>query len=174
MTVNKIKQIAINDRLIGLIGLDDAVKMITADYEGLTDNEIQIRLLELVSVDNYIPVNARDAYGQAMLREFKMAQGLAVHPEISSGLTITILGMGCARCNQLESDIRDLLSEMKIAADLRHITDLQEIARYGVMGSPALVINNIVLSAGEVPSKAKIRQWIIEAHDPPDRTDKQT
>jgi len=47
----------------------------------------------------------------------------------------------------LESDVRDLLSEMKITADLRHITDLKEIARYGVMGAPALVVNNKVVSA---------------------------
>ena len=77
--------------------------------------------------------------------------------------------MGCARCSQLEDDVRNLLSEMKIAADLRHITEVKEIARYGVLGSPALVINNKVVSVGEVPPKSKIRQWIIEACNPPNR-----
>ena len=71
---------------------------------------------------------------------------------------------GCTRCSQLESDVRDILSEMGIAADLRHITDFKEIARYGVMNSPALVINIKVVAAGEVPPKSKIRQWITEAH----------
>ncbi|OGP68042.1 MAG: hypothetical protein A2W27_03550 [Deltaproteobacteria bacterium RBG_16_44_11] len=75
--------------------------------------------------------------------------------------------MGCARCSQLEDNVRNLLSEMKIAADLRHITDFKEIASYGVLGSPALVINNKVVSVGEVPPKSKIRQWIIEAYNPP-------
>jgi hypothetical protein len=79
------------------------------------------------------------------------------------------LGMSCARCSQLENDVRDLLSEMKIAANLHHITNLKEIAHYGLLGSPALVINNKVLSVGEVPPKSKIRQWIIEAYNPPDK-----
>lgn len=61
------------------------------------------------------------------------------------------------------------MSEMKIAADLRHITDFKEIAHYGVLGSPALVINNKVVSVGEVPPKSKIRQWIIEAYNPPNK-----
>ncbi|KFO66530.1 hypothetical protein ER57_17000 [Smithella sp. SCADC] len=82
---------------------------------------------------------------------------------------MAVLGIGCTRCHQLENDVRDLLSEMKIAADLHHITDLKEIAQYGVLGSPALVINNKVMSVGEVPPKSKIRQWIIEAYNPSDK-----
>jgi hypothetical protein len=53
-----------------------------------------------------------------------------------------VLCIGCARCNQLENDVRDLLSEMKIAAKLDHVTDTKEIAQYGLLGSPALIINN--------------------------------
>ena len=74
--------------------------------------------------------------------------------------------MGCARCTQLESDVRDVLSEMAIAADLYNITDLQEISRYRLMGEPALVINGKVVSVGEVPAKSQIRQWIIESDKP--------
>lgn len=171
MVENKIKQIIINDRLIGLVGLDDAIKM-AESHKGRSDDEIQKYLLEMISVNNYIPSAARDAYGHAVLREFKIAQCLPVEPESSYGLRIAVLGMGCTRCNRLESDIRDILSEMKIAADLRHITDFKEIARYGVMGSPALVINNKVLSVGEVPPKSKIRQWIIETLNLHDNTNK--
>jgi hypothetical protein len=172
MDEDKIKQIIINDRLIGIIGLDDAIKKAAEDYKGLTDNEIQTKLLEMISASNYIPVTARDAYKQSVLREFKRAQGLSVEPETAHGVTIVVLGMGCTRCNQLESDVRDLLSEMKIAADLQHITDIKEISRYGVMGSPALVINKKVLSVGEVPPKSKIRQWIINAHKQQDNLHK--
>jgi hypothetical protein len=77
--------------------------------------------------------------------------------------------MSCARCSQLEDDVRNLLSEMKIAANLHHVTDLKEIAQYGLLGSPVLVINNKVLSVGEVPPKSKIRQWIIEAYNQPEK-----
>jgi hypothetical protein len=168
MVEDNIKQIIINDCMIGIIGLDDAINKTAENCKGLTDNEIQKNLLEMISVNNYIPVTARDAYGLAALREFKIAQGISVEPETAQGLTIAVLGIGCTRCNQLASDIRDLLSEMKIAADLQHITDIKEISRYGVMGSPALVINKKVLSIGEVPPKSKIRRWIIDAHNQQD------
>ena len=168
MSESEIKQIMINDRLIGLVGLEAAIKQTAKSQSGKTDLEIQNILLEGVSADNYIPAAARSAYGRALLRAFKIAQGLSVEPENRHGLTIAVLGRGCTRCSQLESDIRDVLSEMGIAADLRHVTDLKEIASYGVMGSPALVINNKVVAAGEVPPKSKIRQWIIEANSSTD------
>lgn len=163
MPKTEIKQVMINGKLIGISGLDEAINEIAGIQSGLGDDEVQKRLLELISLHNYIPSNTREAYGKAILREFKIAQGLPVASEYVSGLRIAVLGMGCARCSQLESDVRDILSEMKIAADLRHVTDVKEIASYGVTGSPALVINNKVVSVGEVPPKSKIRLWITES-----------
>jgi len=163
MAEDEIRQVMIQGRLIGIVGLDDVIMKTAQTLQGSTDEEIQNSLLEAVSINNYIPATAREAYGRALLREFKIAQNLPVEQDSFNGLIIAVLGTGCARCSQLESDVRDLLSEMKITADLRHITDLKEIARYGVMGAPALVVNNKVVSAGEVPPKSKIRQWIIDA-----------
>jgi small redox-active disulfide protein 2 len=163
MAEDQIRQIMINNRLIGIVGLADAIKRATQTQAGKTASEIQEFLLQTISSTNYIPASARESYGHAILRQFNIAQGLPVEPETAPGLTIAVLGMGCARCSQLESDVRDILSELKIAADLRHITDFQEIASYGAMGSPALVINNRVVAAGEVPPKSKIRQWITES-----------
>lgn len=44
-----------------------------------------------------------------------------------------------------------------------HISDVREIGKYGVMGAPALVINNKIVSVGTTPDKKKIRQWLEEA-----------
>lgn len=165
MAKDEIKQITINGHLVGLIGLDNIIKRTAETNLGKSDEDIKNILLSEIAVNNYVPPAAQDAYGHALLREFKIAQGLFVSEESSHGLHIAILGMDCARCNQLEDDVRDLLSEMKIAADLHHITDLKEIEHYGLLGSPALVINNKVLSGGEVSPKSKIRQWIIEAYN---------
>ena len=169
MAEKEIKQIMINGRLVGIVGLEDAINKIAPIYKGKSDEEIKNCLLQEIFTDNYVPPAAIEAYGHALLREFKIAQGLPVTEENIHGLNIAVLGMGCARCNQLEDDVRNLLAEMKIAANLFHITDFKEIARYGVLGSPALVINNKVVSVGEVPPKSKIRQWIIEAYNPPDK-----
>ena len=166
MAKNEIKQIMINDHLVGIVGLDDIIKKTAETQRGKSDDDIKKILLSEIAVNNYVPSKARDVYGHALLREFKLAQGIPVDEEPSQGLNIAVLGTGCARCSQMENDIRDLLSEMKIAANLHHITDLKEIAHYGLLGFPALVINNKVLSVGEVPPKSKIRQWIIEAYSP--------
>lgn len=162
MTEDAIKQIMINGRLVGIVGLCDAINKIKMQTG--SDEEIKNNLLKDISVNNYIPDSARDAYGNALLREFKISQGMSVDEEPLQGLNIEVVGLGCARCDQLEKDVRDLLSEMKIAAGLRHVSDIKEIARYNLLGAPALVINNKVVSVGEVPPKSKIRQWIIEAY----------
>jgi len=164
MVEDNIKQIMINGRMVGIVGLEDAIKKINP--QSVSDEEIKKSMLKDISINNYVPSSARDAYANALLREFKIVQGLPVAEEPVSGLNIEVVGVGCARCYQLENDVRDLLSEMNIAAGLRHVSDIKEIARYKLLGSPALVINNKVVSVGEVPPKSKIRQWIIEAYSP--------
>lgn len=57
----------------------------------------------------------------------------------------------------------DMLKEVAVTADLEHVRDMKEIASYGVMGSPALVINRKVKSMGSVPSKSKLKDLILEA-----------
>jgi hypothetical protein len=164
MDENNIKQIMINGHMVGIVGFDDVIKKINPQTQ--SDEEIKNNLLKDISLNNYIPSSARDAYGNALFREFKIAHGLPVAEEPVQGLNIEVVGMGCARCDQMENDVRDLLSEMKIAAGLRHVSDIKEIARYKLLGSPALVINNKVVAVGEIPPKSKIREWIIEAYNP--------
>jgi hypothetical protein len=164
MVEDNVKQFMINGQMVGIVGLDEAIKKVNTQNNN--DEEIKIFLLKEISANNYVPSCAQDAYANALLREFKIAQGLPVAEEPVQGLNIEVVGMGCARCNELENDVRDLLSEMNIAAGLRHVSDIKEIARYKLLGSPALVINNKVVSVGEVPPKSKIREWIIEAYHP--------
>lgn len=166
MSINEIKQVMINGRLIGIAGMDAAIKEVAKLPKDLGDEEIAARLFEIISLNNYIPAKMREAYQKALLREFKIERGLPTAAEDIPGLRIGVLGMGCARCTQLEADVRDVLSEMAIAADLYNITDLQEISRFRLMGEPALVINGKVVSVGEVPAKSQIRQWILESDKP--------
>lgn len=164
MDKDKLTQIIIDGRLVGIVRLEDAIKNICT-CPG-TEEEIKINLLKEISINNYVPSSAHDAYGKALLREFKIAKGIPVAEESARGLNIEVVGMGCARCDELQNDVRDILSEMRIAAGLRHVTDIKEIASYKLLGSPALVINKKIVSVGEVPPKSKIRQWITEAFNP--------
>jgi len=161
MAEDNIKQIMINGHLVGIVGLCDAIQKINRPDK--SEEEIKNFLLKEISLNNYVPSSARDVYANALLREFKIANGLPVAEESVPGLKIEVVGMGCARCDQLEKDVRDLLSEMQIAASLRHVHDIREIASYHLLGSPALVINDKVVAVGEVPPKSQIREWIIKA-----------
>ncbi|MBU4318126.1 MAG: thioredoxin family protein [Proteobacteria bacterium] len=78
-------------------------------------------------------------------------------------MEIKVLGQGCVRCRQLEQDVMAVLSEMKLEADVEHIKEIQDIASYGVLGLPGLVINGVVKAAGSIPPKAKLKEWIAAA-----------
>jgi len=64
--------------------------------------------------------------------------------------TIKILGSGCKNCVTLAENVKVALDEMKIAANVVKVTDLGEITGYGIMSTPALVINEKVVSYGKV------------------------
>jgi small redox-active disulfide protein 2 len=68
----------------------------------------------------------------------------------SEGASVKILGSGCARCNQLEAATRDALQQLGMDAAIDHITDFSQIAAYGVMTTPALVVDGKVVSYGKV------------------------
>jgi small redox-active disulfide protein 2 len=66
------------------------------------------------------------------------------------GASIKILGSGCAKCNALEKATKAALEELKMDTAIDHLTDFAEIAAYGVMTTPALVVDGKVVSSGKV------------------------
>ena len=65
-------------------------------------------------------------------------------------LTIKVLGSGCKNCITLADNVRKALDEMKLEAEIIKVTDFAEITEYGVMSTPALVVNETVVSYGKV------------------------
>ena len=65
---------------------------------------------------------------------------------------IKILGSGCARCNALEMNTRLALRQLGMKDAIGHVTDFKEIAAYGVMSTPALVVDGKLASYGRVLS----------------------
>jgi small redox-active disulfide protein 2 len=63
---------------------------------------------------------------------------------------VKILGSGCKNCITLGENVKAALEEMKVTADIIKVTDFGEITRYGVMSTPALVVNEKVVSYGKV------------------------
>ena len=77
-------------------------------------------------------------------------------------MNVKVLGMGCARCRDLERRVRNILAETGLAADVEKVEDVQKIMTYRIMATPALVINGAVKSAGRIPSVEEIKNWLKE------------
>ncbi|MCI0471240.1 MAG: thioredoxin family protein [Candidatus Aminicenantes bacterium] len=75
-------------------------------------------------------------------------------------MEIKILGTGCPRCKEVEKRTIDTVAEMKIAVDIEKVTDIKKIMEYKILGTPGLVINGKVKSAGRIPSKEDIKKWL--------------
>lgn len=72
-------------------------------------------------------------------------------------LKVEILGKGCKKCHQLEANVREAIANLKIDAEVTHITDPLEIAQRGVMTTPALAVNGTVVSKGQVLPSEQIQ-----------------
>jgi small redox-active disulfide protein 2 len=75
---------------------------------------------------------------------------------------IEILGTGCAKCNKLEELSKQAADEMPIAYEVSKVKEINKIMEYGVMITPALVVNGEVKSAGKLPSLDEIKMLIID------------
>ena len=73
---------------------------------------------------------------------------------------VKVLGSGCAKCNALESAVRSALEELGMDTTIDHVTDFGQIAAYGVMSTPALVVDGKVVSYGKVLSKDEAKAII--------------
>lgn len=68
----------------------------------------------------------------------------------TEGAGVKVLGSGCAKCNQLEAATKAALEQLGMDATIDHVTDFSKIAAYGVMSTPALVVDGKVVSYGKV------------------------
>lgn len=68
----------------------------------------------------------------------------------TGGASVKILGAGCVKCNQLEANALEALKTLGMDTAIDHITDFTRIAAYGVMTTPALVVDGKVVSFGKV------------------------
>jgi small redox-active disulfide protein 2 len=80
-------------------------------------------------------------------------------------MDVKILGSGCRNCQNLEANTAQALHDLGIDATIDHVTDEVEIIGYGVMSTPALVIDDDVVVSGRVPGPDQLRA-LIDARDP--------
>jgi len=78
-------------------------------------------------------------------------------------MKIQVLGVGCAKCRELEERTKKALQSAGIEAEVEHVTDPIAIAKMGVLVTPALAINGQVKVAGKVPSEPELVSWLTSA-----------
>jgi small redox-active disulfide protein 2 len=78
-------------------------------------------------------------------------------------MEIKVLGTGCNNCKKTKAVVGEAIQELGIAATLTEVQDIPSIMAYGVMSTPAIVIDEKVVSTGKVPAKSQVIQMIRQA-----------
>lgn len=72
---------------------------------------------------------------------------------------VKILGTGCANCRNTAALVADVAQALGVAIKMEKVEAMQDIVAYGVMATPAVVIDGVVVHAGGVPARDKVTQW---------------
>lgn len=75
-------------------------------------------------------------------------------------MNIKVLGSGCPNCIRLENNVREALANLGMEADVEKVTDMKDIMSYGVMSTPALVVDGKVLFYGRVPTPKTLERYL--------------
>ena len=78
-------------------------------------------------------------------------------------MKVKILGPGCKNCERLEARTRDALQELGLDASVEKVTDYAQIAAYGVMKTPGLVVDEQLVISGRVPTVGEIAELLRSA-----------
>jgi len=77
-------------------------------------------------------------------------------------MVIQVLGTGCPKCQKLEENARQAASELNLDFYIEKVKDLQQIMAFGVMITPALVVDGVVKVAGKVPGVEDIKKMLVK------------
>jgi small redox-active disulfide protein 2 len=75
-------------------------------------------------------------------------------------MDIKVLGPGCPKCEKTMDNVKQAISEAGVDAEVDKVTGVMEIAKFGVFGTPAVVVDGNVKAVGKVPSVEEIKGWI--------------
>ncbi len=75
-------------------------------------------------------------------------------------MEIKVLGPGCAKCNKTEKLIQEVIKETGVDAAVEKVTDMMQIASYGVFSTPSVIVDNDLKCSGKVPKREDIKKWL--------------
>ncbi len=75
-------------------------------------------------------------------------------------MEIKVLGPGCPKCKKTETIVMEAVAESGVDATVEKVTDIMQIAQYGVFGTPAVVVDGEVKCVGKIPKKKDVSAWL--------------
>ena len=78
-------------------------------------------------------------------------------------ITVKVLGTGCPTCKKLEQVTKRAIGNLGIPAELVKVTDMVDIMRYEILTTPGLVINEVVVCSGRLPTEPEVMTWLVDA-----------
>jgi small redox-active disulfide protein 2 len=88
------------------------------------------------------------------MQKYFLSKGVSV-------MEIKVLGPGCAKCTKTEKLVREVIQETGVDATVEKVTDMLQIASYGVFGTPSVIVDGEAKCVGKVPKKADIKAWFV-------------
>jgi hypothetical protein len=159
---DEVSKIKVGKFTVGIIGLKTALE--EAARSGLAaDQETAQHLLRGLKGRNYVPGGSEPEYAEALLREYRACLGEPAESGEEQGLEVRILGPGCPNCDKLEQMVYKVMAAEGIAGSVEHVREIGEIAAYGPLPAPALVINGRAKCGGRLPRESQLRLWLTEA-----------
>jgi len=77
-------------------------------------------------------------------------------------MEIKVLGPGCAKCKKTEKLVQEVIKETGVDATVEKVSDMMQIASYGVFGTPSVIVDGEVKCTGKVPKKDDIKKWLLK------------
>lgn len=75
-------------------------------------------------------------------------------------MDIKVMGPGCPKCTEAEKIVKDAVARAGVAATVEKVTDFQEMAKHGVLSTPAVVIDGEIKCVGKVPTASEVAGWL--------------
>jgi small redox-active disulfide protein 2 len=77
-------------------------------------------------------------------------------------MELKVLGMGCANCRRVYANAKKAIEELGVDVALEKVENIDEIISFGVLMTPAVVIDGVVKASGRIPSTEELKQWLQE------------
>lgn len=160
-----VSTVMIGGSAVGLVDLEDIFAAVRD--AGLKESEeLKDLILTKVKVKNYVPSRMEPVYREELFEEYLVFTGaLPDRRSAAAAVEVRLYGAGCARCEKLDAMVTQILARHGLRVDYQYLTDLNAIARAGILSTPALVVAGTMILSGRVPSEKELESLILKALD---------